>query len=439
VAYKLYERGAVPSDEALFRDLDDVLKAYDGYLSSRLLGNSMSADEPPQAESSFELGRAVEGLIEHITARGFRFEPWQIATYVTALRTKPFIILAGVSGTGKSKLPALVAEATGGLHSLVPVRPDWTDSADVVGYMDLQGQFRPGSVLEIAYRASQNPERLSVCVLDEMNLARVEHYFAEILSRIEDRSRAQGGGYASASLVTQALRPDDKHWSSVVLPQNLGIVGTVNMDESAHGFSRKVLDRAFTIELSEIDLRSWKAIGPDRPPEPGGVWPITAWFPRASRLGELDDLTSEEENHIDETIAALVDINEILTAAQLQIGYRTRDEIAMFVLNAAPLSGSFVSREGEAVRPLDLAFQMKILPRIAGGSAAVKRVVLGLLVWAVTGLTRFEEDEANRIVRDWDGRGRAGELPDAQYPRMAARLCLMWDRLTTEGYASFWL
>jgi hypothetical protein len=86
----------------------------------------------------------------------------------------------------------------------------------------------------------QEPQRSFVCVLDEMNLARVEHYFAEILSRTEDRDRTQGGGYSSAPLISQALQPDDQHWSAVVLPRNLAIVGTVNMDESAHGFSRKV-------------------------------------------------------------------------------------------------------------------------------------------------------------------------------------------------------
>jgi hypothetical protein len=438
-AHKLYERDQVPDDNTLFEDLEEVLNAYDAYLGSGLTANSTAADETQQVKPSFELGPAVKALIDEITARGFVFEPWQVAAYVTALRTKPFVILAGVTGTGKSKLPSLVAEATGGQHSLVPVRPDWTDSADVLGYIDLQGHFRPGSVLEVAHRAMQEPQRSFICVLDEMNLARVEHYFAEILSRIEDRDRAQGGGYSSAPLISQALQPDDQHWSEVVLPQNFAIVGTVNMDESAHGFSRKVLDRAFTLELSEVDLLCWKGGTCDHPTKPGAGWPVRVWFPRASRLGELDGLTAEEVGRINVVIASLIEINKILIAAQLQVGYRTRDEIAMFVLNAAPVRASFVSRAGAIVEPLDIALQMKILPRIAGGSAAVRHVVLGLLTWAVTGKARFEDAEAKPIINDWNESGRTAALPGAEYPRMASRLCLMWERLVTEGYTSFWL
>jgi len=440
VAFKLYERWAIPNDETLFRDLDAVLRAYDNYLSSGGLDDITDSREVPRSVGrDFDLGSSVEALAEQITARGFVFEPWQIATYVTALRTKPFIILAGVSGTGKSKLPALVAEATGGLHNLVPVRPDWTDSADVLGYTDLQGQFRPGSVLDLADKAIQDPKRLSVCILDEMNLARVEQYFAEILSRIEDRHRTEEGGYASDPLVNHALARGDNHWSSVVFPQNLAIVGTVNMDESTHGFSRKVLDRAFTLELSDTDLGSWRSIGPSESAARVASWPLNAWFPRACRLGELEELTIDEQNQVQKVVTVLIEINEILTPAQLQIGYRTRDEIVMFILNAAQVSSCFVTRAGEAVRPLDLPLQMKILPRIAGGSAAIRRVVLGLLGWAVTGTAGVEEDEANHIITDWDNRGRSPDCPDAQYPRTAARLCLMWERLITEGYTSFWL
>ena len=101
----------------------------------------------------FDRAAALETLLDAVEARGFIYEPWQVAAYVTALRTKPFVILAGVTGTGKSKLPALVEDATGGTARLIPVRPDWTDPADVLGYTDLQGRFRPGSVLRAAREA----------------------------------------------------------------------------------------------------------------------------------------------------------------------------------------------------------------------------------------------------------------------------------------------
>jgi len=218
VAYKAYESGLIPEDADLTRDLESVLKTYDQYLQARIaVADPMpepSIIHPPTSKLNPE--QAVQELIEWVAARDYVFEPWQIAAYVAALRTKPFVILAGVTGTGKSSLPRLIAEATGGEAHLVPVRPDWTDSADVLGYSDLQGIFRPGIVLELAKQAMQHPERHWTCVLDEMNLARVEQYFAEVLSRIEDRRQAEGGGYVTQPLLSLAAH--DSAWSTVVMP-----------------------------------------------------------------------------------------------------------------------------------------------------------------------------------------------------------------------------
>jgi hypothetical protein len=378
----------------------------------------------------------VQSVLEYVVSRGFVFEPWQIAAYVTALRTKPFVILAGVSGTGKSKLPALVAEATGGSSQLIAVRPDWTDSSEVLGYSDLEGRFRPGSLLALASMATKQPDKYFVCIIDEMNLARVEHYFAEVLSRIEDRQASVDGGFQSSPLLGQTLSEADAKWSSVFLPPNLAIVGTVNMDESAHGFSRKVLDRAFTLEFSEVNLLPWES-------NPAAVnataWPVSAWHPRSVQLSGISSLVNDERQVINNAIAELIEANKILIQAQLQVGYRTRDEICLFVLHARQIPESFTTTKGEAVGPLDLAFHMKILPRIAGGSAAIRRTVLHLLGWANNGSKLDTEEQAGGIVDAWRLAGGPENLPQARYPRTAARLCLMWDRILNEGFTSFWL
>ncbi len=86
----------------------------------------------------------LERLIDAVAARGFRFDPWEVAAYVTALRTKPFVLLAGVTGVGKSRLPVLVADATGGDATVLPVRPDWTDPAETMGFTDLSGRVPAG-------------------------------------------------------------------------------------------------------------------------------------------------------------------------------------------------------------------------------------------------------------------------------------------------------
>lgn len=441
VAYKLYEAGSVPPDALLRRDLEALLAAYRRCVEEKERVASLpAADAHPPEPGPWDRAAALAELTGYVGRRGFVFEPWQVAAYVTALRTKPFAILAGVTGTGKSRLPALVAEGTGGVARLLPVRPDWTDSSEVLGYTDLRGEFRPGVVLDAAREAMGHPRRHWVAVLDEMNLARVEQYFAEVLSRMEDRRPHPRGGFATAPLLHPTLRPGDE-WGGVVLPPNLALVGTVNVDESAHGFSRKVLDRAFTLELAEPDLAAWEpAEDPGAPGEPEPAWwPVSAWHPRAVTLAGIGALSGCERKLVRTTVDALASANGSLAPAGLQVGYRTRDEAALFVLHAAETPDAFATRGGERVDPLDLALGMKLLPRIAGGSDAVRRALLGLLGWARDGRAALDESDARALLEEWERAGRPAALPAARFPRTGARLALMWERFLAEGFASFWL
>jgi hypothetical protein len=209
------------------------------------------------------------------------------------------------------------------------------------------------------------------------------------------------------------------------------------MDESAHGFSRKVLDRAFTLELSDVDLARWEQPVALESAEPTR-WPATAWHPRAISLGGLPDLGDADRNRIRQTIELLGVANPLLAPAGLQVGYRTRDEMALFTLHAAEIASAFVTRSGETVDPLDLALLMKVLPRIVGGSDAVRRAVLGLLGWTRGGTASLSEADALAILDEWQAAGRPGAVTGARYPRTAARLCLMWERFLAEGFTSFW-
>jgi hypothetical protein len=434
IVQNFYERGGIPSDDRIAHDLALLVQAYEGVLQRDPERTTITV----APSRSFDRATATERLITTIAATGFHFEPWQIATYVTALRTKPFVILAGVTGTGKSQLPALVAKGTGSSYNLIAVRPDWTDSADVIGYSDLQKTFIPGAVLRDAQRAAAHPDTLYTSILDEMNLARVELYFAEVLSFIEGRDRMTGGGFQSRPLVGRELGGDDAHWSEVRLPPNFAIVGTVNMDESSHGFSRKVLDRAFTIELSDVDLGVWRP-SVAREAADAEVWPASAWYPRATRLSDLGAISVDDEQQIDSVISTLQALNALLVEAQIQVGYRTRDEIALFMLHAVEIDDAFRTAAGAKVDPLDLALQMKILPRIIGGSLPVQRAVIQMLGWAIAGEPFRNEEAASVAVAKWTDGGRPSTIAGARFPRTAARLALMWDRFTAEGHTSFWL
>lgn len=388
----------------------------------------------------FDFEQETQRLIDHLHQQGWSYEPWLVAAYLTALRTKPFVILAGVSGVGKSRLPSLVAEATGAYASRLAVRPDWTDSSDVLGYMDLTSHWRPGAVLRLAQYATEDHQRMHVCVLDEMNLAHVEHYFAEVLSAMEDRRPFEHGGWRSQPLLgrSDALDVKGRDWSAVCLPPNFACVGTINMDESTHSLSRKVLDRAFTLELSDVDLRQWSTASP-HPPMRSRSWPVDLWVPRATRLNELSLLDAHERAMIDQVISQLHALNGILKTIQLQIGYRTRDEIALFVLHAEAIRSAFVTKEGQVVSSLDIGVATKILPRLVGGSVALRDTLACLMHWAFEAQVSLP---AQHVVDRWVGRWQSEMSPSmvsqAAYPYCASRLCVMWVRLMQEGFTSYW-
>lgn len=383
----------------------------------------------------FDRAAALEALLTYLEQRGFVYAPWVGAAYVTALRTKPLVILAGPTGTGKSKLPLLVAEATGSVVQLIPVRPDWADSTELLGYVDLQGRFRPGMLLRLMQEAQQQNERFVVGVLDELNLARPEQYLAEVLSRIEDRRPLPKGGWTTEPILQQSLAPADQGWARVAWSANFALVGTVNVDETTHGFSRKVIDRAFTIELAEIDLAAMPAVtAPSNPM----LWPATAWFPRALRLAEWPTLSDAEQQRIQQVLDTLQTLNRWLQPAGFPIAYRTRDEVALFVLHATETLEAFRTRTGEPVDPLDLALWMKVLPRLQGSSPMLRQALCALLGWAVTGAPAQRDDELRRLLDAWTTAGYPDRWLEAAFPTTAARLAHMWIRLEGEGFASFW-
>lgn len=423
ISWRLYEAGALPPAQELVSDLYRLLDVYDEYAADPEGGPV--PDMPAAEEASW----STVALTQALRAKGFAFATWQVAAFVHALRTKPFVILAGISGTGKSKLPILVGELTGARVHLVPVRPDWTDSADLVGYTNLQGTFVAGHLLKIAKAASDEPGVQHVVLLDEMNLARVEQYFAEVLSLIEDREWSEDGPRSRVALAPTAPTP----WNTVRLPANLAIVGTVNMDETTHGFSRKVLDRAFTLEMSEVDLSKWRN-GESAGGDAMVSWPAARWRPIALRPGDLVDPGVEAHDLVEQVIVALTEVNQTLTIAQLQVGYRVRDEVALFLMHASADPDGFGT-----VSPLDLALNMKVLPRIQGGSSAVRTVLQRLLPWSFDGKNLLDTDRAETLVGEWTKAGRPESLEGARYPRTAARLCLMWERLQSDGFTSYWL
>ena len=188
----------------------------------------------------------LEAVRSRIEAEGLVVSARTLRRLHLSLRSRGFVILSGISGTGKTWLAQAYARATGGRHRLVPVAPNWTTNEDLLGYLNpISGVYHDTVFSNFLREAARDWESATAgqrtpvphyLVLDEMNLARVEYYFATFLSALEVRQREQ-------------TAPIQLGEEEIPLTPNLRFVGTVNVDETTHGFSDKVYDRAQLIEL----------------------------------------------------------------------------------------------------------------------------------------------------------------------------------------------
>lgn len=346
--------------------------------------------------------------------------------YLTALRTKPFMLLAGISGTGKSRIVRKLAQATvteelqkaegykgtdftndrWTLHSpanfeLIQVKPNWHNSMDVIGYLSNIPSphyvFTP--FIEFIVKAWQHPEVPFFLCLDEMNLAPVEEYFAEFLSAIESRS-FEGEEYLTdpiikpfnsfgedvAKTMVNTLFPNFtagdtesaitkviKHFRTrgLTLPRNLIVIGTVNMDETTFSFSRKVLDRAMSVEMNEVNYDSFLTDTTD-----DDLKAIVEAFEQnddADLNALLVDRHIEAREIIDDlgddakfTIDYLKRINALLEGTPFKLGYRAANE-ALIYLQASQEFG-----QTDRIAALDNFTLMKVLSRIEGDETKLK-------------------------------------------------------------------
>ena len=345
----------------------------------------------------------VAAIRKYIEAKGFNYDGFLIENFYLGLKSKPFVILAGTSGTGKTRLVRLFAEAIKAEYKLVSVRPDWSDSSDLFGHVDLNQKFVPGAIIDFVKQAELNPTKPYFLCLDEMNLARVEYYMSDILSAIETR-RYESGMIITDPVVSSANYGSDPHapgrYGKVILPGNLYIVGTVNMDETTFPFSKKVLDRANTIEFSYVDLLSM----PSFSTENADKITVTNEF-LVSKYITLNDCDAADREYIGSVCTTLSRINTILEIANAHIGYRVRDEIVFYMLNnrKADLLDDKIAFDNQIMQ--------KILPRVQGSSESIKTMLGELL--------KICESE--------------------KYDASAKKINFMIKRYEEDGFTSYWL
>lgn len=390
---------------------------------------------------NFDTKLKKQNVVDNSTASNYR-------PYITAIKSKPFLLLAGISGTGKSRIVRELAracweEGTDEYKAqkpknfqMVQVKPNWHDSSDLIGYVSRvsgKAEYVAGEFLKFIAKAWEDTETPYFLCLDEMNLAPVEQYFAEYLSVIESRKSHEDGTVTTDPILEKA----DEEWyfnltasltsdedirkqfneEGISIPQNFIVVGTVNMDETTFSFSRKVLDRAMTIEMNEVDLH-------------GG---LTKHHESIGKLSNAElvgsavegvDVYNDYTDVCDIALGYLQKVNDILEGTPFKVAYRTRNEFLLYVVNNLSYckdeNGNDLEQGYVIARALDEITSMKVLSRIEGDDTKVSDELLDNLNKAIEDGLKTVSGEENTVK----------SISLAKLKEMKAKL--------VSGYTSFW-
>lgn len=388
-------------------------------------------------------------------------------SFISALRTKPFMLLAGISGTGKSRIVRKLAQATTTQpyeneedrwkdnrpenFELIQVKPNWHNSMDVVGfYSNISKKYEFTTFVEFVVKAWQHIDTPYFLCLDEMNLAPVEEYFAEFLSAIESRSTDKDDNYVTDPIIKpfkkfgkeacedmlKHLLGEAHHTESnplavqfaekgLTLPPNLMVIGTVNMDETTFSFSRKVLDRAMSIEMNEVDYDKFLSGESEQ-------------FPLLTDKNELLVKRPQHASEVKENtdglsiINYLKEVNTLFEGTPFQLGYRAANEAMLYVAASRDFAGDEFSIE----KALDEFTLMKILSRIEGDDSrlAIDDNDARIASIGIDNITDEGEDSINllnslrAIVRKHIGQDSATEK----------KINIMYRTLRREHFVSYW-
>ena len=404
------------------------VKARAYFMNTKTLGNHLSTTQ----NDSIKIQK---------TNNSFR-------SYITAIKSKPFLLLAGISGTGKSRIVRELAracwdEGTEEYNAqkpknfqMVQVKPNWHDSSDLIGYVSRvsgKAEYVAGDFLRFVAKAWEDKDTPYFLCLDEMNLAPVELYFAEYLSVVESRKSHEDGTVTTDPILekvdeewyfnlTASLTTDENvrkqfNESGISIPQNLIVVGTVNMDETTFSFSRKVLDRAMTIEMNEVDLHGGLT---ERNEEIGKLG-------KAELIGDAVegvDVYADNKDVCEKVLTYLDAVNAVLNGTPFKVAYRTRNEFLLYVVNNLPYNKDENDTELEQgyviARALDEITSMKVLSRIEGDDTKVSDAFIDRLSKTIDDGLKAVSGEEHAIT----------SISLAKLKEMKAKLA--------SGYTSFW-
>lgn len=362
----------------------------------------------------------VNSFSESVLESGLIFSETLINRFVASLLTKPFVLLTGLSGSGKTKIAQSFVQwicEDESQYKIIPVGADWTNREPLLGYpngLNANEYILPDSgalniIIESAKPENQNKPYF--LILDEMNLSHVERYFADFLSVMESNDKINlYSGNTRKDLEGNNV-PNEIFWS-----KNLFIIGTVNIDETTYMFSPKVLDRANTIEfrVDETNIKSFFDL-------PSKI-DLSVLESKGSSMAQ-NFLEISQDNSIDkddEYTDVFVKFFNELKKVGAEFGYRTAVEMLLLIKKLNTISSL---SKNESV---DIAVMQKLLPKLHGSRSKISKVLDALILLCLKDGQTFSIAKSDEVLAE-----------NVNYPVAYEKLVRMYKNVLDNGFTSY--
>ena len=443
-----YPKNNIPSDEKILEDLRYFLKLYN-YLYEQKGTQIFEEEQPQQKHEKKGINSRFPVWLEE---QGIFFDKNTIENYLLSLKVKPFVILTGNSGTGKTKLAQLFAKYLlesreykfDKNYEVVAVGANWTDNRNIIGYYNtLLDKVEKTDTYRLIKKAQEDLDNPYFLILDEMNLSYVERYFSDFLSALESGEPMTIPGCSKDV-------EEQKDYDNLELPSNLFVVGTVNVDETTYMFSPKVLDKANVLEFKTMSVEQYMDMqfnnsfdeiynidflenpmkhisfknetkiinGKEEIIEKIDINNLRKKYSEIKNTKNLWDILSNDLNLI----------HGILQKSGFDFGFRVTNEILSFLLEASYYEEDLDNFNWE--RYLDAQILQKILPKLHGSKNVIEESLTDLFEFCIDN-SYFEDKNIKNIKLE--------ELTEdnTNYYLSACKIYEMLEELDKSRYVSF--
>jgi len=362
-----------------------------------------------------------KSIVKDISFSGLTYNPLLITRFCASILTKPFLILTGLSGSGKTKLAQAFVQwicQDDTQYRIIPVGADWTNREPLLGYPNAlkpEEYVKPDTgVLDLIIQANNQPTLPHFLILDEMNLSHVERYFADFLSVMESKEEIP-------------LHNEEKVGNGVPsklkIPSNLFIIGTVNIDETTNMFSPKVLDRANTIEfrVTQDEMKNFLVNIKDIN--------MNALIGKGAGMAEsflgmagIKEFITDDVETINDS---LVQFFGELKKTGSEFGYRSATEILRLIHQLTVLDPNLNTN-----KKIDIAIMQKLLPKLHGSRRKLCPVLETLGSFCIAGDVKIIKDVFEKVDFDFNG-------VLVLYPLSLEKIARMYRGAIDNGFASY--